>query len=197
MHLRLSLTLGIIALSLVGCARFGVSNSSLDYKKTQTLQPLKVPDNMVMRPQQSLYPAPKVDPRAVEQAPNFENKYGNRYELPRPQAVQGAALAVTGSAPSKPQVVVDGNGIPLIKIDGSADQVWKYVVAASSAANLKYTDGRSSNQINVEYQDAIYQVRLTSTGSSNTLGVYNTQNNFVDAKIANEILTLIYQNWPA
>lgn len=197
MQLRLGLSLTLITLSLIGCARFGVSNGSLDYKHTQTLEPLQVPADLQMRPQQALYPAPKIDQKALEQAADFSNKYGNRFEMPRPQA-NTTIIVPTGSAPSKPQLVTDGNGIPLIKIDGATTEVWKYVLAASSVSNFEATsNSKTPNQLDLRYQDKTYRLRLTPTGTSNTLGVYDNNNNYVDAKIATDILTLIYQNWPA
>ncbi|MFU8926902.1 lipoprotein-34 precursor (NlpB) [Acinetobacter puyangensis] len=197
MQLRLSLTLGLIAISLVGCARFGVGNGSLDYKHTQTLEPLQIPADLQMRPQQSLYPAPKIDPKALEQAPNFSNKHGNRFEMPRPTA-DVSNVNITGAAPSRPQLVTDGNGVPLIKVDGATAEVWKYVVAATSTANIKAAqNSKVPYQLDVEYEEQPYRLRLTPTGSSNTLGIYDANGNFIDAKIATDLLSLIYQNWPA
>lgn len=197
MQLRLGLSLTIITLSLIGCARFGVSNGSLDYKHAQTLEPLQVPADLQMRPQQALYPAPKIDAKALQQATDFSNKYGNRFEMPRPQA-NTVVLVPTGSAPSKPQLVTDGNGIPLIKIDGASTAVWQYLLAAASVSNLDTSANKKTvNQLDIRYQDKQYSLRLTPTGTSNTLGVYDDSNNYIDAKIATDILTLIYQNWPA
>lgn len=196
MQLRISLTLGILALSLVGCARFGLDNSSLDYKNTQTLPTLKVPEGVNMRPQQSLYPAPSINPKALEQAPEFINKHGNQFEMPRPK-INTVVVGVTGRAPSQPQLVIDGNRIPLLKIDGSSDEVWKYVLATLSTANIATKETKNPYEANIEYNEHSYRLRLISSGTSNTLGVYDESNNFVDATLANEVLTLIHQNWPA
>ncbi len=199
MQLRLSLTLGVIALSLVGCARFGMGNGSLNYKQTQEIAPLKVPDNLEMRPQQSLYPAPRIDARALEEAPDFSNKYGNRFEMPRPEINTDSIVhGVTGSAPSQPEMITDGNGIPLMKVDGSTTEVWKYVIAATSTANLKTEiNAKTAYLMNVDYEGQEYHLRLSPMGMSNTLGVYDTDDKLVDAKLADELLALIYQNWPA
>lgn len=197
MQLRLGLGLALITLSLVGCARFGVSNGSLDYKNTQTLEPLQVPADLQMRPQQALYPAPKIAPKALEQAAEYSNKYGNRFEMPRPKS-DISTIVPTGSAPSKPQLVTDGNGIPLLKVDGATTAVWDYLTAAASASNLHANANKKTpQQLDIRYEEKSYRLRLSSTGASNTLGVYDEANNYVDAKIANDILTLIYQNWPA
>lgn len=196
MQLRLGLILGLVSLSLVGCARFGLDNSSLDYKQTQTLAPLVVPEGTMMRPQQALYPAPRINPQALEQAPEFINKHGNQFEMPRPKA-SNVVVGVTGSAPSRPQIVLDGNSIPLLRVDGSSDQVWKYALAALSTSNIRYDENKAPYQAIVEYNEQKYRLSLTPSGTSNTIGVYDERNHFIDATLANEILTLIHQNWPA
>lgn len=196
MQLRLGLVLSLASLSLVGCARIGLDNSSLDYKKTQTLAPLVVPEGVNMRPQQALYPAPLIDPKALEKAPAFLNQHGNQFEMPRPKTGNIVA-GVTGSAPSRPQLVLDGNSIPLLRVDGSGDQVWKYTLAALSTSNISFDENKAPYQAIVKYNTQEYRVRLTPSGISNTIGVYDERNNFIDAALANEILTLIYQNWPA
>ena len=197
MQLRVLVILGLVSMSLFGCSRLAMDNSSLDYKSAKTVPPLKVPENLQMRPQSALYPAPEVDPRALEQAPDFSNQKGNRFDLPRPEPVAAATATSTGTAPSRPQLVQDGNGIPLLKIDGGANEVWQYVAAAVSASNLNGKNGETSNVAQIRYQDKNYQLRLTPSGASNTVGVYNTDNNFAGSDVASEILALIYQNWPA
>lgn len=197
MQLRVVVILGLVSMSLFGCSRLAMDNSSLDYKSAKTVPPLKVPENLQMRPQSALYPAPEVDPRALEQAPDFSNQKGNRFDLPRPEPVAAATPTSTGTAPSRPQLVQDGNGIPLLKVDGGANEVWQYVTAAVSASNLNGKNGETSNVAQIRYQDKNYQLRLTPSGASNTVGVYNTDNNFADSDVASEILALIYQNWPA
>ena len=72
MQLRFGLTLALSAFSLVGCSSMGISNGSLDYKNTATLEPLKYPEGSMVRPATPLYPSPTVDPLAIEHAPQLE-----------------------------------------------------------------------------------------------------------------------------
>lgn len=198
MQLRFGLTLGLMAISLAGCARLGINNHSLDYRHTQSLAPLTVPADMQMRPQQSLYPAPIINQQALQQAPKFSNSKGNRFEMPAPpENTQNTVnMDAVGAAPSAPQTVQDGNGNPLLKIDGSTAEVWKYVVSAGSASNINSAEIKSPYELSVKYHDKTYLLRLVSTGVSNTLGVYNTDRSFADNATATELLTLIAQNWP-
>ena len=111
MQLRLGVVLVISALSLAGCGRFALNNHSLDYKKHKALEPLKFPEGITARPFTPLYPAPTVDPLAIEHAPKLENESGNRYALPRPKAMQNSAdnTSATASTVGRPQLVTDGN----------------------------------------------------------------------------------------
>lgn len=84
MQLRLGLSLALSVFTLAGCSSLAFNNGTLDYKQTTDVEPLKYPEGSMVRPATPLYPAPSVDPLAIEHAPNLENKRGNRYALPRP-----------------------------------------------------------------------------------------------------------------
>jgi hypothetical protein len=202
MQLRLGLTLALSALSMVGCSMISIDNGSLDYKrKTATPEPLKYPENAMVRPATPLYPSPVVDPLAIEHAPNLENKRGNRFELPRPAAVQANtnyASNTASTALGKPQLLQDGNGNPLIKIEGDADTIWQYTMATLSSLNIKVaTKGKTSSQAPIKIDGKNYVLKLNSMGSSHTLSLVDAKNNFADKTKAAELLTQIYQNWPA
>ncbi|KEC84149.1 MULTISPECIES: lipoprotein-34 precursor (NlpB) [Acinetobacter] len=202
MQLRLGLTLAISALSLAGCSSLGISNGSLDYKNTTTVEPLSYPEGSTVRPATPMYPAPIVDPLALQHAPKFENKRGNRYEVPRPDVAQISAPAdeVSGSTESvgRPQILTDGNGNPLIKIDGNSATIWQYALATLSSLNYKVIgQSKNANEATVKIDNSTYVLKLNSVGSSNTLAVFNADNSFADKEKAAELLTQIYQNWPA
>ena len=201
MQLRFGLMLGISALSLAGCSTLGISNGSLDYQKTTTLEPLKYPEGSTARPATPLYPAPVVDQLALDNAPVFENKRGNRFEMPRPEVAQNTATAqnqADNTPVGRPQILMDGNGNPLIKIDGNSATIWQYTLATLSSVNMNVT-GQSKNayEATVKVEKATYVIKLTSVGSGNNLAVFNTDNSFADKTVATELLTQIYQNWPA
>ncbi|MFW1984757.1 lipoprotein-34 precursor (NlpB) [Acinetobacter guillouiae] len=202
MQLRLGLTLAISALSLAGCSSLGISNGSLDYKNTTTVEPLSYPEGSTVRPATPMYPAPIVDPLALQHAPKFENKRGNRYEVPRPDVAQISAPAdeVSASTESvgRPQILTDGNGNPLIKIDGNSATIWQYALATLSSLNYKVIgQSKNANEATVKIDNSTYVLKLNSVGSSNTLAVFNADNSFADKEKAAELLTQIYQNWPA
>lgn len=201
MQLRFGLTLALSAFGLMGCSSMGINNGSLDYKNTASLEPLKYPEGSMVRPATPLYPAPKVDPLALEHAPKLENKKGNRFAIPRPNQVQENSLInsqADSSNVSRPQLVRDGNQNPLLKIDGNSATIWQYTLATLSSLNHSIV-GQSKNryEVTIKVDQKVYVLRLTSVGASNNLAVFNADNSFADQEIAAELLTQIYQNWPA
>ena len=200
MQLRLGVVLVISALSLAGCGRFALNNHSLDYKKAQALEPLKFPDNATVRPFTPLYPAPTVDALAIEHAPNFVNKTGNRYALPRPEAMQssGNPAASTTATLGRPQLVMDGNKNPLLKVDGPTATAWQYTFATLSSLNYKViSQAENGYEATIKVGDQNYLLKLSAVGSSNTVALFKLDTTFADPAVAAEVLTQIYQNWPA
>lgn len=200
MQLRLGLVLAVSALSLAGCGRFAINNHSLDYKNAKQLAPLEYPADATVRPATPLYPAPTVEQRAIDNAPKFENKRGNRYALPRPEQTQGNATldasAQTTTALGRPQLVTDGNKNPLLKVDGNTAEIWQYTKATLSTLNFNIV-AQGSNQATIKVNDNTYVLKLTGVGSSHTLALFNVDNTFASPDVAAEVLNQIYQNWPA
>lgn len=202
MQLRLGLTLALSVFSLAGCSSLAVSNKSLNYKETATLEPLQYPEGSLVRPATPLYPAPTVEPLAIQHAPKLENSKGNRFALPRPDVAAPNSTATTAteqsSAVGRPQLLTDGNQNPLLKIDGNSDTIWQYTLATLSSLNHTIV-GQSKNryEVTLKIDQQIYVLRLTSVGSSHNLAVFNADNSFADQQKAAELLTQIYQNWPA
>ena len=200
MQLRLGVVLVISALSLAGCGRFALNNHSLDYKKAQALEPLKFPDNATVRPFTPLYPAPTVDALAIEHAPNFVNKTGNRYALPRPEAMQssGNPAASTTATLGRPQLVMDGNKNPLLKVDGPTATAWQYTFATLSSLNYKVvSQAENGYEATIKVGDQNYLLKLSAVGTSNTVALFKLDTTFADQATATEVLAQIYQNWPA
>ena len=198
MQLRFGLTLALSALSLAGCSSIGIKNGSLDYKDTTTLAPLKYPEGSMVRPVTPLYPAPIVEQKAIDNAPKFENKRGNRFEVPRPNETSIQAVAESATEAGRPQILTDGNANPLIKIDGNSATIWQYTLATLSSLNHTVVgQSKTAYEATVKVDNKTYVLKLTSVGSSNNLAVFNTDNSFADKEVAAELLTQIYQNWPA
>ena len=201
MQLRFGLTLALSALSLAGCSTIGIDNGSLNYKNSAAQEPLKYPEGSMVRPATPLYPAPTIDPLAIEHAPKLENKRGNRFAMPRPTAVQSSANTVEvteSNQAGRPQLLRDGNGNPLIKIDGNSATIWQYTMATLSSLNHTLVgQAKNATEATLKVDGQTFVLKLTSVGSSHTLAVFDTNSNFADKEKAAELLSQIYQNWPA
>ena len=201
MQLRFGLMLSLAAMSLAGCSSMGISNGSLKYKKAPEMDVVKYPEGALVRPASPLYPAPVVEPLALEHAPNFANSKGNRFALPRPEQQQAAPVMsddVAAAAIGQPRLLTDGNGNPLLNVSGDPATIWKYTLATLSSLNQNVI-GQSKNayEVTVKNNNQIYVLRMTSVGSSNNIAMFNADSSFADKTKASELLTQIYQNWPA
>lgn len=202
MQLRLGLSLALSVFTLAGCSSLAFNNGTLDYKETTDVEPLKYPEGSMVRPATPLYPAPSVDPLAIEHAPNLENKRGNRFALPRPSEENISSTSSESTTESTnishPQLLVDGNQNPLLKVEGNSATIWQYTLATLSSLNHTIV-GQSKNryEVTVKVDQQTYVLRLSSVGSSNNIAVFNADNSFADKEKAAELLTQIYQNWPA
>lgn len=192
------LAVSLVGLSLTGCSMMGISDRSLDYKNAKALQPLEVPEGMLMRKETPFYPAPVVEERALENAPNYENRRGNRYQLPRPtsNSTQATSNASMQLANLRPHFIYDGNKNPLLQIAGDTQQIWRYTLATVSSLNYKTTAQAKRTSAIIEKDDKQYMLHLSQVGATHALALYELNGSFAPQDVANEVLTQIYQNWP-
>lgn len=201
MQLRFGLMLSLVTMSLVGCSSMGISNGSLKYKKAPEMGEVKYPEGALVRPVSPLYPAPVVEPMALEHAPNFANSKGNRFALPRPEQQQvtpNIAQSVEDVAIGRPKLLTDGNGNPLLNVSGDPATIWQYTLATLSSLNQDVVaKSKNAYEVTVKNDKQVYVLRMTSVGASNNIAVFNADSSFADKAKASELLTQIYQNWPA
>ena len=200
MQLRFGLIAALSALSFVGCSSISVGNGSLDYKNATTVEPLKYPEGFVVRPVTPLYPAPIIDPLALENAPKVENQKGNRFSAPRPTAfsTSQAAKPVQESKVSRPQPMADEKNTPLLKIDGNSSAIWQYTLASLSSLNYPITGQSKTNfAVTVKVDERPYILKLSPMGASYVLSVFNADNSEAEHQAAADLLAQIYHNWPA
>lgn len=204
MQLRLGLALTLSALAFTGCStlsnKLSVNNGSLDYKKASNLAPLQYPEGAMVRPVTPLYPAPVVDPLALEHAPDFENQKGNRFAMPRPNEVVGnRSLEKQAQQQFKtPVVVADSNMNPLLKVTGKSKKVWKTTLDTLEQLHYNVIDeNKTRYEVTVQVNQQTYLLKLSAEGKNNTLVVFNTDNTFADSAQAKVLLDQIAQNWSA
>lgn len=199
--LRVGVVIGLSIVALTGCSRLSISNNSMNYKEAVVLPPLQLPAGEATRPITAIYPAPKIDPAALEQAPEFSNKRGNRFEMPKPQALPTnmvAASDLSVGVPSRPILVTDGNGYPLLKIEGDANRIWDLLGAALSVGNFNVLDrNQGKNFVQIKHENQTVYLRLNRTGTITTITVQDEKTTLIDKDIASALLTQLNQNWPA
>ncbi|MEB3767389.1 lipoprotein-34 precursor (NlpB) [Acinetobacter sp. MD2] len=199
MQLRLGLTLALSVFSLAGCNMLSINNGSLNYKKPDSTEALKYPEGATVRPATPLYPAPIIDPLALQHAPDYENKKGNRFVMPRPgEVVPNRALASADDNYPKPVVIVDGNQNPLLKVNGKSDTIWQYTLATLSSLNYSIvSQSQTRYEATIKVGEQSYVLKLAAVGKTNTLVLFNPDNSFADQAKAKALLDQISQNWPA
>ena len=200
MQFRFGLTLALSVIGLTGCSSLSLNNGSLDYKDTTTLQPLQYPEDAMVRPATPLYPAPTVDQLAADNAPQFINKKGNRFQLSRVNTESNTTTPVEDNNASigRPEQIRDGNQNPLLSISGPAASVWQYTLATLSSLNYKVlSQSPNRYEVTVQIDGSIYLLRLIPVGNSNNIALFNPDNSYADQAKSADLLAQIYQNWPA
>jgi uncharacterized lipoprotein len=197
---RVGLVLGLSLLAMSGCSRLSIDNHSLAYKEATVLPPLQLPEGNT-RPMNAIYPAPAISPGAMEAAPNFANKKGNRFEMPRAQnsGVINAGNDTVGiGAPSRPTLVTDGNGYPLLRLEGDGNRIWDLLAATLSVANIQVVDrNQAAGWVAIKADDQTVYLRLNRSGTITTITVQDTNNALIDKNLASDVLVQLNQNWPA
>ena len=110
----------------------------------------------------------------------------------------GNPAASTTATLGRPQLVMDGNKNPLLKVDGPTAAAWQYTFATLSSLNYKVvSQAENGYEATIKVGDQNYLLKLSAVGTSNTVALFKLDTTFADQATATEVLTQIYQNWPA
>ena len=191
----------LLGLTLTGCSKLAVNNSSLDYRDAKPLPPLQLPAGQATRPFVALYPVPPLLTQAPDNAPIVTNEKGNRFVMPAPQPLDTAALQARARVdigrPSVPTIVVDGNRFPILRIDGNSDRGWESLLQSLTTAQIDVTKNtRATGQIEIRHDGQPYVLRLGRSGSATTVSVQDRQNALADPELTTSLLKQIIQHWP-
>lgn len=190
-----------VGMATTGCSKLAVNNSSLDYRDAKPLPPLQLPAGQATRPFVALYPVPALPEQSPENAPVVTNEKGNRFLMPAPQPLDTAALQARASVdvgrPSAPTIVVDGNGFPILRIDGNSDRGWESLLQSLATAQIDVTrNTRATGQIEIRREGQPYILRLGRSGSATTVSVQDRQDTLADPALTTSLLNQIIQHWP-
>lgn len=195
----------LLAMTLImsGCGLF--PNRSLDYLQAKTLPPLDA-QLATQREIQPLYVIPKVTTPTDKAAVLVQGK-GRKQEfvVPTPQSIlpkETPNNVVTQAVASKPEIVFDGNSVPLLHTAGNSLQVWEQLGLAMKAANLNVTDRNQS--LGLYYLELVqdntkqtYLLKLTQTSTNNIVSVQKDSDTLADSKLSQQILLNIIKHWPS
>jgi uncharacterized lipoprotein len=186
--------------ALTGCDRLAISNGSMDYARAQSIAAVQVSDSQQTRQIAPLYPVPVIPKNSASEKMVLTNAKGNRYVLPKPIPLDQAKVAeiqIEG-APSAPQLVMDGNGFPLLKIDGDSTKIWDAINRSLIVANVNVTQrNAATNRFMLTIDNVPYQLRLGRIGSTTTVTLQKPDETLADNAIATDLLERIARNWAA
>lgn len=192
----------VAVLPLAGCGL--LPDYSLDYQKAQMLPPLQLPEGQNSRAIQPLYPIPDITAPTDKQAVVVEGKGRKRhFAAPAPKPL--VIAAETGQQPilpaSKPVILNDGNGHPVMQTSGDMLQVWDRLATALKAANIKVTDRNQSLglyfvELAANGKTSAYQLKLTRTNNDNVISLQKDDDTVAEAELSQTVFDGLLKNWP-
>jgi len=185
---------------LSGCSSLAINNGSMDYAKAQSIAAVQVSDSLQTRQIAPLYPVPVVPENNASEKLVLTNSKGNRFLLPKPIPLDPTKIALNQveSTPSAPQLVIDGNGFPLLKIDGDSSKIWDAINRTLSVANVNVSQrNTATNRFVVMLDNKPYQLILGRIGSTTTVTLQKADETLADNAIATDLLERIERNWSA
>ncbi len=200
---RVVTTLSMTALSVAvtGCSSWGINNGSMDYKNAQSIAPVQVPEEFKTRQIAPLYPVPVVPSNSASEALVISNSKGNVFVVPKPKPLDEAKISIAqvgDGTPSAPQLVIDGNGYPILKVSGDSSKIWDIINRTLSVANVDVKSrNAAASRFDVVIDKTTYQLRLGRIGNVTTATLQKADDSLADKTIATELLERITQNWSA
>ena len=113
--------------------------------------------------------------------------------------MQSAAnLPETNTVLGQPQLVVDGNQNPLLKVNGASATAWQYTLATLSSLNYQVVSKADQGyEATIQIDKQNYLLKLSTAGTSNTIALFKLDTTFAAPAVATEVLTQISQHGPA
>lgn len=186
---------------MTGCSRFAIDNSSLDYQKARALPPLQLPTDQATRPFVPLYPvADSVAPAA--NTPVLINAKGNRFVMPAPLPLSADAIQASQTidigTPSAPTLVIDGNGYPLLRVEGNSERIWDSLGKALTASAIQVTARNATlARVDIRVQNTPFMLRLDRNGNATRVTVQDAKDALADKTVATDLLNQLIQHWPS
>jgi len=201
--MRILTVVGVCVLS--GCSL--LPDRSLDYQQASLLAPLQLPTGQEVRAIRPLYVIPDLPvsdtPQTVVVAGKGRSKH---FVAPMPKPLVIAANTTSTVSPStvivKPQVVVDGNGHPVMHSTGDLLQVWDNINKALTTARISIVDRNQS--LGLYFIDLVedgkkvtYQLKLTRTSNDNVISLQKDDDTLAESALSQRTLANLLTHWPS
>ncbi|MDP2245765.1 outer membrane protein assembly factor BamC [Pseudomonas sp.] len=172
---------------------------ALDYRQAQDVAPLVLPAGQEARPVRPLFPVPP-ETGPVE--------WPAKFEVPKPRPLpQDAVSGVAAPTPdvkgaNKPVMTQDGNGYPVLSIQGEFNAVWDTLDQALRAANVKIDDRDQRlamyflSLANTDGKPVIYQLRVTRGQTDYTLALQQNDDTLAPQAVTRTLFESIVSRWP-
>ena len=191
-------------LSLGACSL--LPDRSLDYLQAKNVPPLVVPtaEGRNIKP---LYVIPEI--ATPEQTVVLVQGEGRKQRfvapLPKPLVVTGQSSVIDPKPTvlaSKPQIVNDGNGHPVLQTNGDILQVWDKLNKALTAANIKVSDrnqtlGLYFVDLNKEGKSTAYQLKVIRTSNDNVISLQKDDDTLADSELSQQTFERLLNHWPS
>lgn len=198
--LPVSLSLALLS----GCGL--MPDRSLEYQQAKTLPPLVLStgDSRVIKP---LYAIPEI--ATPEQPVILVEGKGRKQRfvapLPKPLTVIATQQAESSLKPiveTKPQIVNDGNGHPVLQSSGDILQVWDKLNKALTAANIKVSDRNQSLglyfvELSKDGKNTLYQLKLIRTSNDNVISLQKDDETLVESELSQQTFERLLNHWPS
>ena len=194
----------LVLFSLSACSF--LPDRSLDYLQAKNVPPLVVSttDSRSIKP---LYAIPDIatPTQTVVLVQGEGRKQRFVAPLPKPLVVAGQSSAVDPKPTvlaSKPQIVNDGNGHPVLQMNGDILQVWDTLNKALAAANIKVSDrnqtlGLYFVDLIKDGKSAAYQLKVIRTSNDNVISLQKDDDTLAEPELSQQTFERLLNHWPS
>lgn len=189
---------------LTGCSL--MPEHSLDYRQARNLAPLVLPEGATARNIQPLYAIPDLPPARTTVALTEGNGRKQKFLIPAPADMPASDNEPTaGGQPTvtvaKPRLASDGNGAPILQVDGNAEQVWDNLGKALENSKVRVDDRNRSLGvyfIKLQAQDKSpdLQLKMSRTEGTMVLFLQINEDTVADAETARQLFSRLLESWP-
>ncbi|MGH8491679.1 MAG: outer membrane protein assembly factor BamC [Moraxellaceae bacterium] len=187
-----------LVLATAGCSTYFRDRAS-DYRSAKDMPPLQLAPGQETRAIKPLYPIPP--------GPEVTIKSSKKFEAPKPKPL--AVLPEAPAAPEKaltpaqmPVLTQDGNGYPVVSIEGDFNAIWDRLDESLRTGSVKVDDRDQRVGLyyltlaDAEGKKNPYQLRITRGQSAYTLTLQKDDDTLAPQATTKTLFESIVSHWP-